>query len=113
MSIAVNKLPEQIRVSISREDDVFVAELPEYDTFTEAHSLDELHAMINDVIYELFQIPKNLQKQINYIPNSRQKSREGSSLLTVMTTPEIFRTRINACWEIVRNKRTHKGIAGS
>lgn len=85
------KLPENISVHISREDGCFFAELPEYDCFTESESIDELFNMVNDLIYEVFDVPKKLQDQIRYLP---QKKSGKSQLLTVMTTAEIFRNSV-------------------
>ena len=93
-----NKLPENIEVRVSESDGCFFAELPDYHCFTEANSLQELIFMVNDLIYEIFRIPKKIQNQIKYLPPIETKS-EKSELFTVMTTPNIYRNRIscNAC----------------
>ncbi len=86
------RLPENIKVNISREEGCFFAELPDYDCFTEADSIDELFTMVNDLIYEVFDVPRKIQTQIRYLP---QRKPEKSKFLTVMTTPDIFRRSVD------------------
>lgn len=88
-----NKLPEKIKVKIMRHKSGvgFFAELPEYGIFTEAESELELHEMINDLIYELFSIPKNLQNKVRYVPSAKQSLPEKINSLLMMGTPELFR----------------------
>ena len=87
------KLPENIKVTISKEDGCFFAELPDYDCFTEAESIDELFDMVNDLIYEVLDVPKKIQGQVRYLP---QTNTAKSGLLTVMTTPAIFKNSVVA-----------------
>ena len=69
----------------------YFAELPEYGVFTEADSELQLDNMINDLIYELFDIPKNIQNKVRYVPSVRQSLPEKINSLLMMGTPDIFR----------------------
>lgn len=86
------KLPETIKVKVSTTDEgCFFAELPEYECFTEAGSMDELQHMINDLIYEILEVPKKIQGKVRYLPQTKP---ERSRFFTVMTTPDIFRANV-------------------
>ena len=62
------KLPSKIKVRRFRgESGVFIAELPDFDVFTEADNIWELDAQINDLIFTFFDTPEELQKQIRYV----------------------------------------------
>lgn len=62
------KLPEDIKIRILRgETGKYIAELVDYDVFTEADSLCELDYLINDLIYTYFDVPKKMRKNIKYI----------------------------------------------
>lgn len=63
-------LPHQILVKLlpGEKSGVIIAELPEYDVFTEMDSLLELDDLINDLIYTLFEVPKEFQKAVRYEP---------------------------------------------
>lgn len=62
-------LPFEIKVRMLKgESGVIIAELPDYDIFTEADSILELDDLINDLIYVYFDIPKDLRKTIRYVP---------------------------------------------
>jgi len=62
-------LPRAIRVEIAQgESGVYIAELPEYGVFTEADSISELPDLVNDLIYTVFDIPKELQSLVRYEP---------------------------------------------
>lgn len=85
------RLPENVQIKIGRDGDVFIAELPEYDSFTEANSISELFLMINDLILTIFDVPRNARAKIKYVPNVET---ERSRLLTVMTTPDVFKSGV-------------------
>ncbi len=62
------ELPEKISVKIMQgSSGVFIAELSEYDAFTEANTLLELDNQINDLIFTIFDVPKEYQKAIRYL----------------------------------------------
>jgi len=86
-------LPEQIQIKILEHTSgmAYFAELPEFDVFTEADSLEDLGAMINDLIYELFDVPKKIQHQIKYAPSKTHNLSKQEKLLDVMMTPELYR----------------------
>lgn len=63
------QLPEKIKVVLIKgSGQTFIAELPEYDIFTEADSIGELLLSINDLLYEYFDIPKAMQGTFIYKP---------------------------------------------
>lgn len=68
-------LPHKILVRLSpgEKSGVIIAELIEYDVFTEVDSLLELDDLINDLIYTLFEVPKEFQKAIRYEPLKSKK----------------------------------------
>lgn len=62
-------LPRTIKVKIKKlPKGKFFAELIDYGVFTEAENKNELSNLINDLIYEYFDVPKNLQKEFRYMP---------------------------------------------
>jgi hypothetical protein len=64
------KLPNQIAVSIQKgESEALVAVLEKYDAVTEGNSLTELFFNVNDLIYTIFDVPKKLQEDIQFIPS--------------------------------------------
>ncbi len=63
------QLPEKIKVVLIKgSGQTFIAELPDYDIFTEADSIDQLLFSINDLLYEYFDIPKAMQETFMYKP---------------------------------------------
>lgn len=61
------KLPKVIKVKIIKtKEGIFIAELPQYDIFTEGESLFELDYLINDLIYTFFDVPKKYHGKIVY-----------------------------------------------
>lgn len=68
-------LPHQILVKLSpgEKSGVIIAELSDYDVFTEMDSLLELDDQVNDLIYTLFEVPKEFQKAIRYEPIRSKK----------------------------------------
>lgn len=67
MNPKVPKLPTLIKVKIIKtKEGSYIAELPEYDIFTEADSPLELDFNINDLIYTFFDIPKKYHGKIVY-----------------------------------------------
>lgn len=76
------QLPPQIKVKIFQgKSGVWIAELPEYDIFTEADSPLELDFQINDLIYAHFDIPKKSQKFIRYVPKKSARKPDVKNLL--------------------------------
>lgn len=61
------KLPDSIKVRISLVETGYFAELPEYDIFTQANTLDELDFMINDLIMVFFDVPESLRSSVQYV----------------------------------------------
>lgn len=68
-------LPHTILVKLSpgEKRGIIIAELVEYDVFTEVDSLLELDDQINDLIYTLFEVPREFQKSIKYEPIKPKK----------------------------------------
>lgn len=62
------KLPENIKIRVLRgEMGKYIAELIDYNVFTEADNLCELDYLINDLIYIYFDVPVKMRKNIKYI----------------------------------------------
>lgn len=62
-------LPKSIQIDVNKgESGVLLARLPKYDVFTEADNLNELFFQVNDLIYAFFDVPKQYQEKICYIP---------------------------------------------
>lgn len=56
------KLPKVIKVKIIKtKEGNYIADLPEYDIFTEADNPLKLDYYINDLIYTFFDVPKKYQ----------------------------------------------------
>jgi len=91
-------LPQLIKVKIisHKNGDGFCAELPEYDVFTEADTEFQLDIMINDLIFDLFSVPKKFQSKIRYIKENSDQEFEKAKKLVVMSTPEIIKRYTNA-----------------
>ena len=69
------QLPEKIKVVLIKgSSGTFIAELPEYDIFTEADSIGELLLSINDLLYEYFDIPKAMQGTFTYKPKQTEEA---------------------------------------
>ncbi len=69
-----SKLPQSVKVKIFQgKSGAYIAELPEYEIFTEADSSFELDFLINDLIYAYFDVPKEIQKFIRYVPKQQEK----------------------------------------
>lgn len=70
------KLPQKIKVSVSKgESGCLVAQLPEFDIFTEADNLSHLFFQVNDLIYTYFNIPKKYQNEIYFRPPLHEQRR--------------------------------------
>lgn len=62
-------LPKRIKVKVIKgKSGVYIAELPDYDIFTEADDLLDLILNINDLIYAFFEVSKKYQGKIYYLP---------------------------------------------
>jgi len=69
MKIKHLDLPDKIKIKIIKtKHGNYLAELVDYDVFTQAKSFEELLYSVNDLIYTYFDIPKDLQKHIWYQP---------------------------------------------
>lgn len=66
----LEQLPEQLDVKVSRnpKTGIWMANINNLDIFTEANDLIGLIYNVNDLIYAFFDIPKNLQHEVWYIP---------------------------------------------
>ena len=106
--IGFSKLPESISVNVKKgESGCLLAELPEYDVFTEADDLNHLYFQVNDLIYTYFDVPKKYQDKISFIPPlsarhelikiAEQKPEGNESKFKVSTsyTPEFYRNVVN------------------
>lgn len=92
-------MPSFIKINImkSKIGRGLFAELPEYDVFTEADSEESLVMMINDLIYEVFEVPKEHQYKIKYVKeHGKDQKIIGIKKLIVMSTPDIIRKSIHA-----------------
>lgn len=79
------QLPKEIKVkTIKTKEGNYIAELPEYDAFTQAKSREELSFLINDLIFTLFDVPKAAQSGIWYKPKKE------SSITKVENVPLIY-----------------------
>ena len=68
------QMPEKIKVVLIKgSSGSFIAELPEYNIFTEADSIGELLLSINDLLYEYFDIPKVMQGTFTYQPKQSEE----------------------------------------
>lgn len=86
----VKLLPDPIKVTVIKgKSGVLIAELKEYDIFTEAESFNELIFNINDLIYTYFEIPKKYQGKIFYIPEKPEDQRiiDKSVLFNILASP--------------------------
>ncbi|OGK21653.1 hypothetical protein A3C23_02655 [Candidatus Roizmanbacteria bacterium RIFCSPHIGHO2_02_FULL_37_13b] len=83
-------LPKTIKVNIMRHKDGsgYFAKLSEYDVFTEADTELELEEMINDLIYDLFEVPKEYQGKIRYLKENKDKEFENIKRLLIYSTPD-------------------------
>lgn len=66
----LEQLPETLDVKLSRnpKTGIWIASIKNLDVFTEADNLMGLIYNVNDLIYAFFDIPKNLQHKVWYIP---------------------------------------------
>lgn len=86
-------LPQEIKVRVHKsKHGKYIAELIEYDVFTESESPRELLNLINDLVYELFDVPKKYQKFIFYKPEENKVSDfEKAKPYLMFSTPEFYR----------------------
>lgn len=92
MKNKLQNLPESIKVKVYKQKTTgeFFAKLPEYDVFTEADTEENLELMINDLIYETFDIPKELQSEIRYVPQETRVLTSKVKTLGVLMSPSLF-----------------------
>ncbi|MCJ7740672.1 hypothetical protein MUP32_05170 [Candidatus Microgenomates bacterium] len=88
-------LPQTIKVKIEKTlHGKYFAELPEYDVFTEANNREELDFLINDLIYCLFDIPRQDQKNVWYRPKiSRPTDLTKVNTLNMFIVPSEYKSR--------------------
>jgi len=80
LSGIIDSLPNKILVSIHRgKSGAWIADLPQYDIFTEADSQIELDYFINDLIFSHFEVPDMVRKMIRYSPRPEPKEVEQES----------------------------------
>lgn len=61
-------LPTSVNVQITKgKSGHYIAEIPEYDIFTEAEYEWELDGLINDLLFVFFDVPHNLRHTIRYV----------------------------------------------
>lgn len=78
-------LPRVIKVKIVKGDSgVFIADLYEHGIHTEAVSLVELDAMVNDLIYAYFDVPKEFWGIVRY---QRKELKTVSEILSDKSLP--------------------------
>lgn len=100
--IDLPQLPDKIQVEIKKGESrhLLLAELPEYNIFTEARDLNHLFLQVNDLIYTYFDVPKKYQKQIWFLPSANlqeqfleesvsKKSSISSIDINAFYTPEL------------------------
>ena len=90
------KLPESIQVEVSKgTSGSLIAELPEFDIYTEAEDPNDLFFQVNDLISTYFDIPKKYQEKINFVPclEAREKIIKVGSKKTTNSYSELqFKT---------------------
>src|SRR3989344_8438582 len=91
------QLPKNITVVIKKCDhDKFIAELPEYDVFTEFDDISESSFYVNDLIYVFFDIPRRLRDKIVYRPVIKESQENldklnKALLFNIFSTPDIYK----------------------
>lgn len=86
-------LPDRIKVKVHRSKyGKYIAELLEYDVFTETNKSDNLLNLINDLIYELFEVPKEYQKMVFYKPvENKDPESEKAKPFIMFSTPDFYK----------------------
>lgn len=71
----MNKLPKKIKVGVLRnkKTGVFIAELPDYDIFTESDSFSGLVFAVNDLVNTFFGVPRKLWGKVWFMPPKEEK----------------------------------------
>ncbi|MEK7060744.1 MAG: hypothetical protein AAB937_00735 [Patescibacteria group bacterium] len=92
--LKLSSLPDILKVQIVKTRlGKYVVQFPEYDVFTESDSLEELDYFINDMIFTLFDVPKEMQAKIVY----RSKKEHPTDLTKVdlhtVNTHQLLATR--------------------
>lgn len=66
----LEQLPKELDVKVSKnpKTGIWIAQIKNLDVFTEADDLIGLIYNVNDLIYSFFDIPKNLQHNVWYMP---------------------------------------------
>jgi len=89
------ELPDVIHVKIKRgKSGRFIIYLPDFDTTSEADCREDIDFIINDLIYTIFDIPKNLQGKIWYKPAKRTSLVEVDvkQPFLLLMSPKVFQT---------------------
>ncbi len=85
------KLPKTIKVHLKRGvSGSYIAELVDYNVLTEFDKLEEADTYINDLIFTLFDLSKELQTKIWYKPSMKQVEEPKSYQFNVFASPEAF-----------------------
>jgi hypothetical protein len=84
-------LPQIIKIKIMplESGEGYCAELPEYDVFTEADNPNDLDIMVNDLIFDLFSVPKEFQSKICYRKINKDDDFEKVREIMFLSTPEV------------------------
>ena len=68
-------LPNVINAMVLKsKEGNYIIELVDFDVFTQANSREEIPFYINDLIFELFDVPKEAQNNVWYQPKKRKSS---------------------------------------
>jgi len=72
----IPKLPKKVSVVVFKgKSGSLLARLPEYEVFTEADNLNDLIFQVNDLIYTYFDVPKEFQDDIQYLPSKEAQEK--------------------------------------
>lgn len=67
-------LPSSIQVNISKgTSGVWIADIPEYDIFTEVDNPLDIEDMVNDLLFVFFDVPKEFRQTIRYRPGESKR----------------------------------------
>lgn len=85
-------LPKQIKVKVQKcSHGKFMAELPDYNSHTEANSEMELLYMVNDLIMSIFDVPQNLHGKIFYKPANQDDGFKKAEPFIRLTSDDILK----------------------
>jgi len=94
VQIKQTNLPDVVKVQIAKTRlGKYVVQLPEYEVFTESDSLEELDFFINDLIFALFDVPKEIQLKIVYRSKKDRPTDLTKVDLNTVNTHQLLATR--------------------